>query len=470
MPRRSHADRGAARYPVARRRVPPAPYTGQTHDPHPSRSPCQDPCLRRPAWPLRPGRGVQLLHHLGRAFRLGRRHQQRHLGDQRQLQRRQGGAGRARRRRQLRGHERSGAWGASRAGASARARAAAGRPRGQRPGAGAGDPDALVSVRGTCAMNAGRPGACRGHAWWRALLAAACLACAAAVPDTASVLRFDPAGDVDADVAAATRALLDEAELKLPPAMQTLAPVTVRWSDRLPPDVAGRAIRGTLLLNEAMRTALGAVPGDASGQEARERLLATVIHELGHFHDRRAGLSRDPRLLDLAGWQERARKPGREGDNPFSDRSPDRYELASPAEFVAVNLEHFLLDPEYACRRPALYRYFAEHFEWEPGSAGCTPGIPYLDAAADEGDPPLALLDPARVYEVHYLLAEGNHELMSRWGHSMLRLVVCAPGREPGPECRLDLSHHLVLSFRAFVDDVQLSSWAGLTGGYPSRL
>ena len=52
----------------------------------------------------------------------------------------------------------------------------------------------------------------------------------------------------------------------------------------------------------------------------------------------------------------------------------------------------------------------------------------------------------------------------------MLRLVICAPGRDPGPDCRLDLDHHLVLSFRAFVDDVQLSSWDGLTGVYPSRL
>ena len=49
----------------------------------------------------------------------------------------------------------------------------------------------------------------------------------------------------------------------------------------------------------------------------------------------------------------------------------------------------------------------------------------------------------------------------------MLRTVICAPGREPGPACRLDLDHHLVLSFRAFVDDVQLSSWDGLTGVYP---
>ncbi|HDS1113165.1 TPA: DUF4105 domain-containing protein, partial [Stenotrophomonas maltophilia] len=59
---------------------------------------------------------------------------------------------------------------------------------------------------------------------------------------------------------------------------------------------------------------------------------------------------------------------------------------------------------------------------------------------------------------------------MSRWGHSMLRLVICRPGRARGPDCRLDLEYHRVLSFRAFVGDVQISNWRGLTGGYPSRL
>ncbi len=82
----------------------------------------------------------------------------------------------------------------------------------------------------------------------------------------------------------------------------------------------------------------------------------------------------------------------------------------------------------------------------------------------------LLSLDPARVYAVDYLLAEGNEQPMSRWGHSMLRLVICAPGRAPGPACRLDLQYHRVLSFRAFVGDVQISSWRGLTGSYPSRL
>jgi hypothetical protein len=79
-------------------------------------------------------------------------------------------------------------------------------------------------------------------------------------------------------------------------------------------------------------------------------------------------------------------------------------------------------------------------------------------------------LDPARVYAVDYLLAENGDEALSLWGHSMLRLVICAPTHAPGPECRLDLHYHRVLSFRAFVNDVQISSWRGLTGSYPSRL
>src|SRR5690606_14918398 len=115
-------------------------------------------------------------------------------------------------------------------------------------------------------------------------------------------------------------------------------------------------------------------------------------------------------------------------------------------------------------------RLFATHFGDAPPASDCAPGQVFVEAGAEAADAPLLQLDPARVYAVDYLLAEGNDRMMSRWGHSMLRLVVCAPGREPGPDCRLDLDHHRVLSFRAFVDDVQISSWRGLTGSYPSRL
>ena len=133
-------------------------------------------------------------------------------------------------------------------------------------------------------------------------------------------------------------------------------------------------------------------------------------------------------------------------------------------------MEYFLLDPSYACRRPALHAYLKQHFDWAPEHPACAAALPFLNAGNDFAKQPLGQIDPERVYAVDYLLAEANQNWVSRWGHSMLRLVICAPGRPRGPDCRLDLDQHLVLSYRAFVNDVQLSSWDGLTGAYPSRL
>jgi len=315
---------------------------------------------------------------------------------------------------------------------------------------------------------------------------------------------------------AASQALLDEALAALPPRMlqQLDRQVRVRWSTRLPQQAYGRAGGNLIELNWQLLPSL--TDGSAARQRTnrvhgtvRQELLATLIHELTHLYDRarlwsppdhrlsafcsqraaslglvglpeacrgqtqrRFTLSDDPHLLDIAGWPQRVGSRGeREPHNAQVARSPDHYELTSPLEFVAVNLEYFLLDPSYACRRPSLHRYFREHFGWQPANVEqCANGYPILNAGGDFGRTPLLRLDPKRVYEVDYLFAEANDAWASRWGHSMLRLVICAPGRTPGAECRLDLDHHLVLSFRAFVGDVQLSSWDGLTGAYPSRL
>ena len=332
-----------------------------------------------------------------------------------------------------------------------------------------------------------------------------------------AALRLTPDdGDLAPAERAATRQLLSEAMAVLPPRMieRLDRDVQVRWSDRLNHDVYGSAGGRTLLLNRRLLPAL--TDGRAATQRTarphgtvRQELLATLIHELGHLYDRsrlwsatshrqlafchqrasslgkvglpdecrgkterRFTLSDDPRLLDLAGWPQRVGQRGeRERDNAQVARSPDAYELTNPLEFVAVNLEYFLLDPSYACRRPSLHRYFREHFGWQPANVqACESGLPILNAGSDFARTPLLELDPERVYAVDYLFAEANDAWVSRWGHSMLRLVVCAPGRPRGPDCRLDLDHHLVLSYRAFVGDLQLSSWDGLTGVYPSRL
>ena len=309
----------------------------------------------------------------------------------------------------------------------------------------------------------GRRGRIRGGL---ALLFAAACAWSA---DAIAALKLDTA-NLSPEEHVATQRLLDDAQSRLPERMRALSDrdLVVRWAS-LDAHVRGHAGHADVLLNRDLLA-----PLVAGADTARHAALATVLHELAHFHDRAEGISRDPRFLDLAGWQVRAtrfntRVAGRMRENRFVDRSPDPYELTRPAEYFAVNVEHFLLDPQYACRRPALHRYFTQRLGSAATQATCANDLVFVDAGEDAGGA-LRAIDPARVYAIDYLLAEGNAQPMSRWGHSMLRLVVCAPGRAPGPDCRLDLAHHRVLSFRAFVDDVQISSWRGLTGRYPSRL
>ncbi|MCW0395485.1 DUF4105 domain-containing protein [Xanthomonas sacchari] len=311
----------------------------------------------------------------------------------------------------------------------------------------------------------------RLRARWLAVLALAAAAQAAAAPLSVDATGLSPAERT------ASQAVLAAAQARLPPAWTAALPagLPLQWRDDLPAQVHGRAQAKRLLLNKRLlRDWMAAEDPDTDPavDPARRPALTALLHELAHFYDRAAAghLSSDPRLLDLAGWQVSPMRLGlRRGQNRFTERSPDRYELQLPAEFVAVNLEHFLLDPDYACRRPALARYFAARLAWTPPASACAPGQvfvqdPLADAAA------LLQVDPARIYAVDYLLAEGNAQPMSHWGHSMLRLVICAPGRPLGPACRLDLAEHRVLSFRAFVDDVQISNLRGLTGSYPSRL
>ena len=308
---------------------------------------------------------------------------------------------------------------------------------------------------------------------WR-LLAWSLLACAG---NAQAALRLEPeTAALTPGQVAATRQMLDAAVQRLPPAWSAALDrrIDVAWRDDLPATVHGRAKAASLLLKRGLLDDWMARPAGAGIEDPATRAaLAAVIHELAHFYDRtpQGRLSDDPRLLDLAGWQVSPVRFGlRSPHNAFTDRSPDRYELERPSEFVAVNLEHFLLDPEYACRRPALHRHFSAHFGWSPVQPACASGQVFLQADPAQDETALLSLEPSRVHAVDYLLAEANEQPMSRWGHSMLRLVICAPGRTPGPDCRLDLSHHRVLSFRAFVDDVQISSWRGLTGSYPSRL
>lgn len=150
-------------------------------------------------------------------------------------------------------------------------------------------------------------------------------------------------------------------------------------------------------------------------------------------------------------------------------QSPDPYEFSDANEHFAVNMEYFLLDKDYACRRPALYQYFSQVFDgYRPFHESSCSAVKHV-IGSGTGLP--VSMDPERAYAVHYLYATKGTAMMSRWGHAMLRVIMCAPERkEVGPDCMKDIAHHVVISFRANIEGHEISNWDGLIGKYPSQL
>lgn len=245
---------------------------------------------------------------------------------------------------------------------------------------------------------------------------------------------------------------------------------------------------------------------DCGHRNLHRLALATLIHEIGHLYDyadprtpqdeklveqcnreesssgsslcsellSRHTISTQRAFLDLTGWVEtgaifRSRKQG----NQSQLRSPDPYEFKNPRESFSVNLEYFVLDPEFACRRPALHRYLKNHFKEDLHSTrSCQVQTALPLTSGIVGGPTLLTdLEPSRIYQIHSLFAGKGPATMSRWGHSLFRIVRCAPEREQvGPECLHDIAHHVAVSFRANVPDAAISYLKGLMGGYSSLL
>ncbi len=191
-----------------------------------------------------------------------------------------------------------------------------------------------------------------------------------------------------------------------------------------------------------------------------EELKLLLGLECRDMLERQGIISDSLRFQALSGYKKKI-FPKNENDG----RLVNSYELESVFENFAVNFEFFLLDPSYRCRRPAYHQHFKEHFGWEPeGGDRCAP-FPLADSRGKA-----LRLDPSRVFEVQYLLAGKGSGIESRFGHSLLRFVVCRPGRQLGPECRLDREHHLTIAFLGRVDDLKMNPLKGLWGAYASTL
>lgn len=228
------------------------------------------------------------------------------------------------------------------------------------------------------------------------------------------------------------------------------------------------------------------LPDIVAGADARKNLrwatkfrtfydiaLGTILHEVAHFFDdlETSAISSSSEFLHLTYFKNNNEKSG----NTLAAKSPNWYEFKSSAEAFAVNFEFFLLDPDFKCRKPLLYDFFAnkifKHAPYPNSSCVMVHKVFETGNILENDTSQYVDLDFDRLYQVHYLLADKGTDASSKWGHAMIRLVFCAPERSvKEPECLNDLSYHKVISFRAVPTSDSVSMIKGLTGKYPSFL
>ncbi|WP_408098927.1 DUF4105 domain-containing protein [Peredibacter sp. HCB2-198] len=204
----------------------------------------------------------------------------------------------------------------------------------------------------------------------------------------------------------------------------------------------------------------------------REMLRATIIHELTHVKDNAEKISSDADFQRIVGMKRVNSRSKKKVMNSNAVTSPDPYEFVNLEESLGVNVEYLVLDSEFECRKPATANYLSKKLNI-PLKGECQKNYKVLAQSAflEDNYQLSTSIDPKRIYQIHYLFAGKGQALMSRWGHAMFRLIVCAPHRKTvGPECMNDVSHHLALSYRAYMADMNLNYYKGMFGGYPSQL
>jgi len=215
-------------------------------------------------------------------------------------------------------------------------------------------------------------------------------------------------------------------------------------------------------------------------QNAYDNSVATLIHEIAHAYDLNNNLvSISPEYLRRAGFKKGLFKI--KNKNVNSIRSADPYEFKNASESFAVNFEYYVMDEEFYCRRPSLFDFYANQFKNDPyPNRRCSLNKKVM-LSTNNGQFPIEL-DANRIYRVDYLQASKGSDISSGFGHSMFRLVLCAPDRlDPitgkklaatayGPKCLEDKLYHVVVSYRANVEDATLNYLKGMFGGYPSML
>lgn len=198
---------------------------------------------------------------------------------------------------------------------------------------------------------------------------------------------------------------------------------------------------------------------------------AALLHEIAHSYDNKflwsKRASNDLELRSLGFWDTESHL--NKNYNTFHKRSPDEYEYEKRKEYFAVNFEYFILDPEYKCRRPELYNYYKKELNFAPNENSDCQTDDVISFTSDNGIKSQAI-NAKLIKEVHFLFAAEGPQMMSKWGHSMFKLIVCKTEEDTLEECRANSKDHIVISFLAYVDELSIGALKGVFGKYPSRM
>lgn len=135
----------------------------------------------------------------------------------------------------------------------------------------------------------------------------------------------------------------------------------------------------------------------------------------------------------------------------------------------ASALANYLTQSDFSCRHPLYAGYFQRRYASANTATPCPAEAPFSVASRYDGAQAV-WLEPKRVSSIHLLFASKSESMASRFGHVALRLVVCPEGKATAAECDANLLEHLVLGFRAHIDELSLNTLKALNGEYKAYL
>lgn len=134
------------------------------------------------------------------------------------------------------------------------------------------------------------------------------------------------------------------------------------------------------------------------------------------------------------------------------------------SEFIAA-LSAYQQQEAFNCRQPIFWRFFYEKNITGAATEACADALIFsIDAPFQELS--LITIPVERIREIHIVFAGKGSSFASRFGHIALRLIVCPSAQATKEQCDENVFEHLILGFRAHIDEFSINHWKALNGKY----